>query len=227
MRKKGFKKSDPCSLHFQDYWPLDSGLPIWLLFQAAEGSFHTAKVCKIKILVSHMLLYFLIFLRPIQLVQRCNGNNAGLSYLEVGLSWHTMYPLWDVDHRERKRSIRSSSFPKHWLQNVISSIFSSQQSLLTCVHSVMLVFSAQLCDLYSPLLPLSLLLSDSPLPFPQFPWISICTYTACKRGREGYRVVSETIFCRSFTLCIWPDSEFTKLLDHPKQKLRRGGGLDR
>ncbi len=30
---------------------------------------------------------------------------------------------------------------------------------------------------------------------------------------------------RSFTLCIWPDSEPTKLLDHPIKKLRRGGGL--
>ncbi len=35
----------------------------------------------------------------------------------------------------------------------------------------------------------------------------------------------ETKFCRSLTLCIWPDSEATKLLDHPKQKPRRGGGL--
>ncbi len=30
---------------------------------------------------------------------------------------------------------------------------------------------------------------------------------------------------RSLTLCIWPDSEPTKLLDHPKQNPRRGGGL--
>ncbi len=35
----------------------------------------------------------------------------------------------------------------------------------------------------------------------------------------------ETIFCRSCTLCIWLDSEPTKLLDHPKQKSRKGGGL--
>ncbi len=42
----------------------------------------------------------------------------------------------------------------------------------------------------------------------------------------GWGVLSpETIFCRSFTLCIWPDSEPTKLLDHPKQKPRREGGL--
>ncbi len=35
----------------------------------------------------------------------------------------------------------------------------------------------------------------------------------------------ETIFCRSWTLIIWPDSVPTKLLDHPKHKHRRGGGL--
>jgi hypothetical protein len=29
--------------------------------------------------------------------------------------------------------------------------------------------------------------------------------------------VQYTIFCRSFTLCFWPDSEPTKLLHHPKQ----------
>ncbi len=35
----------------------------------------------------------------------------------------------------------------------------------------------------------------------------------------------KTIFCRSLILYIWPDSEPTKLLDYPKQKPRRGGGL--
>ncbi len=33
------------------------------------------------------------------------------------------------------------------------------------------------------------------------------------------------IFCRSLTLCISPDSKPPKLLDHLKQKPRRGGGL--
>jgi hypothetical protein len=32
-------------------------------------------------------------------------------------------------------------------------------------------------------------------------------------------VLLETIFCRSLTLCIWPDWEPTKLLDRSKQKL--------
>ncbi len=31
--------------------------------------------------------------------------------------------------------------------------------------------------------------------------------------------------CRSYTLCIWPDSEPTKLLCHPKQKSWRGRDL--
>ncbi len=44
-------------------------------------------------------------------------------------------------------------------------------------------------------------------------------------GGGGHWVLLKTIFCRSFTLCIWPDSEPTKLLDHPRQKPRRGGGL--
>ncbi len=41
----------------------------------------------------------------------------------------------------------------------------------------------------------------------------------------GFLVVSEIIFCRSLPLCFWPDSEPSKLLFRPKQKLRRGGGL--
>ncbi len=40
-------------------------------------------------------------------------------------------------------------------------------------------------------------------------------------------VLLETIFCRSLTLSIWPDLEPTKLLDHPRLKPRRGGGLIR
>jgi hypothetical protein len=42
------------------------------------------------------------------------------------------------------------------------------------------------------------------------------TYSVWLGGGGG--IVLEIIFCRSLTLCIWPDSEFTKLLDHSKQK---------
>ncbi len=63
------------------------------------------------------------------------------------------------------------------------------------IQSVMLVFSTQLCEL------------------------------SCLGGVGRCWVLLETIFCRSFTLCFWPDSEPTKLLDRPKQKNRWGEGL--
>ncbi len=51
-------------------------------------------------------------------------------------------------------------------------------------------------------------------------------YRQCVTGR-GWRcwVLLETIFFRSLTLCIWPDSEPTKLLDYTKLKPRWEGGL--
>jgi hypothetical protein len=44
-------------------------------------------------------------------------------------------------------------------------------------------------------------------------------------GEEGCRVASATTYYRTFTLCMRPDSGSIKLLDTPRQKLRRGGGL--
>jgi hypothetical protein len=76
---------------------------------------------------------------------------------------------------------------------------------------------------YSP----SNIFSGSPLP----PHPSLCQSTvntgSVWLGRVGgcWVLLQETIFCRSLTLCIWPDSELEKLLDHPKQKPRRGGCL--
>ncbi len=52
------------------------------------------------------------------------------------------------------------------------------------------------------------------LPFPLLVWLW--------GGGGGCWVLLETIFCRSLTLCLWPDSELAKLLDHPKQKPSRG-----
>jgi hypothetical protein len=43
-------------------------------------------------------------------------------------------------------------------------------------------------------------------------------------SKINYEWVTNVIL-RSLTLCIWPYSEPTKLLDYPKQKPRRGGGL--
>ncbi len=49
--------------------------------------------------------------------------------------------------------------------------------------------------------------------------------TVCGWGGGGCRVLLETIFFRSWTLCIRPDSEPTKLPDHPQTKTEQGGGL--
>ncbi len=93
------------------------------------------------------------------------------------------------------------------------------------IHSVMLVFRPS----FANCCPSNLLSgSTPPTPTSPFPvWISIHVLyirIPCVRGR-GFGVLLETIFCRTLTLCIWPDSEPTKLLHHPKQKLRRGRGL--
>ncbi len=89
------------------------------------------------------------------------------------------------------------------------------------IQSVMLVFSTQLCEL----LPLYLL-SGSPSPPipPSQSQHTVYTDSVWLRGGRGCWVVLEIMFCRSLTLCFWPDSEPKKLLHHPKQKPRRGGG---
>ncbi len=73
------------------------------------------------------------------------------------------------------------------------------------------------------------LLSGSPpppIPLSQSQSTIYCTQTVCGfEGIGGCWVVLEAIFCRSLTVCFWPDSEATKFLDHPKQKPRRGGGV--
>ena len=74
---------------------------------------------------------------------------------------------------------------------------------------------------YSTVAPLLYRLSDL-LPPPQ---CTVCS-RQCYSSRQCVTVwggvcwnVLWTIFCRSFTLCFWPDSEPTKLLHRPKQKL--------
>ncbi len=87
------------------------------------------------------------------------------------------------------------------------------------------VFSTQLVSCFPPWMgrnytcvllsvaPLLYLLSDllPPPPIPNVQYIQ----TMCDCGGGGD--VLWTMFCRSFTLCFWPDSEPTKLLHRPKQ----------
>ncbi len=89
------------------------------------------------------------------------------------------------------------------------------------IQSVKFVVSTPLCEL-------NLLWFTSPTP-PPLPKVkvqrTVYTDSVWLGGGEGCWVVLETIFCKSLTLCFWPGSETTKLLHHPKQKPRRGGGL--
>ncbi len=65
------------------------------------------------------------------------------------------------------------------------------------------------------------LLPGSPTPLPPFPLPVLkysikFTYREWVAGRGwGCWLLLETIFCRSLTLCIWQDSESTKLLEVP------------
>jgi hypothetical protein len=96
------------------------------------------------------------------------------------------------------------------------------------IHS-WFVFFDPACELLPPwtkdlylctVAPLLYLLSDL-LPPPPLPNNSILyTESVWLWGGGGWGCwnVLWTIFCRSFTLSFWPDSEPTKLLHHPKQK---------
>ncbi len=49
-------------------------------------------------------------------------------------------------------------------------------------------------------------------------WFTYPPPLPCVGGGEECWVLSEAIFCRSLTICIWPDSEPTKFIDLPKLK---------
>jgi hypothetical protein len=101
----------------------------------------------------------------------------------------------------------------------------------SCIHSVMLVFSTQLCDLYFPLLP-SPILSGSTLP-PPHPCVN--KYTAyrysiqCVRwGRYG--VLLETIFSRVLIYTLYLTRFRTyKIVRLPQTKIweKRGPKTDK
>jgi hypothetical protein len=67
--------------------------------------------------------------------------------------------------------------------------------------------------------PSTLLTGSTPPPLPCVNTHRVCIYTGGGRGSGCV----ESIY-RSYTLCIWPDSELTKLLYHRKQKPRWGEG---
>ena len=81
---------------------------------------------------------------------------------------------------------------------------------------------SQSCWYFRPLLwtsaPLTFSLVDTPPPLPVWITTGVCIYTVCNGGGVGSGCV-ESIY-RSYTQCIWPDFEPTKLLYHPKQKPR-------
>ncbi len=92
-------------------------------------------------------------------------------------------------------------------------------------YSLMVGIFDPACELLPPwtkelylctIAPLLYLLSDllPPLSLPNVQYIQ----TVCDSGVGGCWNVLWTIFCRSFTLCFWPDSEPTKFLHNPKQK---------
>ncbi len=84
----------------------------------------------------------------------------------------------------------------------------------------MLVFFDPSCEL-SPLYVLS---SSPPPPF-LCEWVQVYSVSVYMGG--GDRAVWRTYTGLYTTVCIWPDSEPSKFLYHPKQKPRREGASDR
>ncbi len=75
--------------------------------------------------------------------------------------------------------------------------------------------------------PLTFSMVHLPPSLSLFPvWIStgVCIHAVCNGGGGGDRVVWRE-YIRSYTICIWPDSEPIKLLYHPRQKPLRRRGL--
>ncbi len=82
------------------------------------------------------------------------------------------------------------------------------------IQSVMLAFATQLCELL-PLKPSFWFNSPHPSPPPSLYQSTVYTNSERLEGVGGCWVLLETILCRSLALCIWTDSEPTKLLDRP------------
>ncbi len=108
----------------------------------------------------------------------------------------------DKTHRSQCKMLSSK---KILLKGTLRQVFIRVYRLeISCVNSVVLVFSNQLCDMYSTLpccpSPLFSVSTSPPFPPPPFPGVNkytvhICVYSACKGG--GGLAIS----CRSFTPC--------------------------
>ncbi len=92
------------------------------------------------------------------------------------------------------------------------------------------------CELLSPWTKELYLCTVAPLsslwPPPSLPKLNVLfiqTVSVWEGGGWGVNSAVETIFCRNFTLCFWPDAEPTKLHHHPKQndqwKRHKGVGV--
>ncbi len=107
--------------------------------------------------------------------------------------------------------------PLRYLGPIISLKIPAQE-----IQSVMLVFRLRFVN-YCP----SNLLSGSPPPSLPLSQSQSTVYTDCMwlGGSVGVAELCWRQYSPGVKLFFWPDSEPTKLLYHPKQKLKRVGGL--
>jgi hypothetical protein len=111
-----------------------------------------------------------------------------------------------IDTKAKCRNLKKNWPVKRTLRQVFIRVYRLE------IQSDTLIFSTRLCELL-PLEPF-LWFNSSPL----LPCVKVQFYRQCVAGGVE----------SCWRPCIWPDSEPTKLLDHPKQKPRGGEeGSDR
>ena len=128
-----------------------------------------------------------------------------------------------IQYEKKKNPPKKFYIPQFLKQRDINSYYRLE------IHLLVVCIFDPACELLPPwtkelylctVAPLLYLLSDllPPPPLPNVQYIQ----TVCDCGGRVGRCwnVLWTIFCRSFTLCFWPDSEPTKLLHDPKQKCK-------
>ncbi len=117
---------------------------------------------------------------------------------------HFYYPVLEREYTLTNKLCRHHS-------KISSSKKLCGRCLLECIDSRYCqscwYFSTSFVNYYA-----SKLLSGSTLPPPFLCQSTVHTDSVWYRG-GGCWILLETIFCRSVTLCIWPDSETTQLID--------------